>query len=109
MQSQPAFSFYFLPHSHQFLFINLPCISLHMLTLVSQKTVQIRHWFLLLYSANDNSFFVAVVLVRIFPLPCQTATHSDFGTLAMLPQFENLLRNIFPEYVYIRLLPLLRV
>jgi hypothetical protein len=37
----------------------------------------------------------------MFPLPFQTATHSEFGTLAVLPEFENLLGVIFPEYVYI--------
>ena len=31
-----------------------------MLNLVSQKTVQRRHWFLLRYSANDNSFYVEI-------------------------------------------------
>jgi hypothetical protein len=80
-----------------------------MLTLASQKAVQRRHWFLLRYSANDSSFFLTVVLVRIFPLPRQTATHSEFGTLAVLPEFENLLRVIFLEYVYISLFPLLPV
>jgi hypothetical protein len=137
MQSQTAFPCYCLPHSHQFLFINLPWISLHMLTLVSQKTVQRRDWFLLRYYAKDNSLFVTlklvfaipeclqnsikwslkrcvwliktillfvtVVLVSMFPLPCQNATHSGFGTSAVLLEFENLLRVIIHEYVLISL------
>jgi hypothetical protein len=39
----------------------------------------------------------------MFPLPCQTANHSEFGTLAVLTEFENLLRVRIPEYVLISL------
>jgi hypothetical protein len=40
----------------------------------------------------------------MFPLPLQTATHSEFGALAVLSEFENIMRVIFPEFVYISLL-----
>lgn len=52
MQSQTAFPFCCLPHSHQFLFINLTCISLHMLVVMSQKAVQRGQWFILRYSTD---------------------------------------------------------